>query len=205
MKFPCTQFIKCASTDQTRYVLNGAYFDVENERLVVTDGRWMVLLPVVVEEGDVSGIAPTESVVEAMRLAKKTKGTGPDGALAGIKLNGCVELRNGAKFDKVEGVYPNYSQVIPDYVRIRMKSNRTEAERMTLDSGLAERTNISFDARLLHEMAQAMGSDSVTLELVKSRKEEGGVDSLEVIVVRPGSGKDAVVGSVGVLMPMRMS
>lgn len=205
MKFPTTKFITCASTDQTRYVLNGAYFDVENKRLVVTDGRRMVLLPVEVEPGDVSGIVPTEAVTEALRLAKKSKGTGPDGGLAGISINGVVKLRNGAEFPKVDGVYPNYNQVIPDYVKLRMQEKRTEGEQATVDGSLNERTTVAFNARLLFEIAQAMGSDSVVLELVKSKKECAGVDPNEIIVARPASDKESVHGAVGVLMPMRLS
>lgn len=208
MKFPTTKFIACASTDQTRYVLNGAYFDVENKRLVVTDGRRMVLLPAEPEPGDVSGIVPTEAVTEALRLAKKPKGkkTGsdPDGGLAGITINGVVKLRNGAEFPKVEGIYPNYAQVIPDYVKLRMQEKRTEEEQTVVDRALDERTTIAFNARMLFEMAQAMGSDSVVLEMVKSKDGGGGVNPMPEIVVRPGN-NEAVHGAVGVLMPMRMS
>ncbi len=136
-----------ASTDETRYVLNGIFFSLKEHKLtaVATDGRRLALTD---EEAEIEGgvsvefIIPTKAVTELARL---------------LQDKGTVELRyteNQAAFKLldeagkatvvttklVEGTYPNYQQVIPRECKERVTLVREEflhalrrAEIMTSD------------------------------------------------------------------------
>jgi DNA polymerase-3 subunit beta len=144
------------STDETRYVLNGAFFSLKEDKvtLVATDGRRLALA-----EEDLNGatgtagdfIVPTKAINELNRLLQPT---------------GSVEIRftdNQAAFDMkddkgfsillisklVEGNYPNYRQVIPAETKERISLVREEllqalhrAEYMTSDK--ANSVRLSF-------------------------------------------------------------
>ncbi|MBM3823597.1 MAG: DNA polymerase III subunit beta [Verrucomicrobia bacterium] len=120
------------STDETRFVLNGIYCSLRDQKLtmVATDGRRLALTD---EEVDVSGdavdmILPIKAINELSRLLQPT---------------GQVEIQvreNQAAFrildEKgfevmlitrlVEGNYPNYRQVIPSEAKERIRFAREE-------------------------------------------------------------------------------
>lgn len=136
-----------ASTDETRYVLNGLFFSLKDHKVtaVATDGRRLALTD---EEADIDSsahaefIVPTKAINELSRL---------------LQDKGNVELRhtdNQAAFAMpneqgggilvttklVEGNYPNYQQVIPRESKERVTLIREEflqalrrAEIMTSD------------------------------------------------------------------------
>lgn len=135
------------STDESRYVLNGIFFSLKENKvaLVATDGRRLALTEGEVEiPADSHGdfIVPTMAINELGRLLQET---------------GRVELRfgeNQASFTLlgengldtviisklVEGAYPNYRQVIPAEPQERLALPREEflqalrrAEIMTSD------------------------------------------------------------------------
>ena len=88
-------FINTAiSTDETRYSLCAAYFDAEKMRIVSTDGRRLHVLQL--DEADLANLH-----------------------LAGVP-SGYVKLvpKEGLVIPfKLEGQFPNYEKVIPDYVK----------------------------------------------------------------------------------------
>jgi DNA polymerase III subunit beta len=124
------------STDETRYILNGVYFNFKDGKLalVATDGRRLAMvskeMPV---PGGSSGaiILPAKTVAELLRLLGK-----------GDKLKIAFNERRAAfqidtnkdnsgltdaiyLFSKVvEGNYPNYQQVIPKETHQRIKLER---------------------------------------------------------------------------------
>lgn len=122
-----------ASTDETRYVLNGILFNLREQKLtlVATDGRRLALTDEEVEapqDGQLEMIIPIKTINELNRL------------LAG---NGTVEIRASANqaaitlkdeagftvlviSKLVEGNYPNYRQVIPAECRERIPLMREE-------------------------------------------------------------------------------
>lgn len=158
------------SKDRTRGVLLDANVRLVKGKpaLVATDGRRLVVVPVEAEEKEF-GPVPKEAIqlARAKRQDKKQ-------SVVKMILNGKIELENGWTLPrpKQEGLanYPNVDHVIPEERNTDMK--------------------ICFNAKMLHELAQAMGVEVVTLKfqpngaiLVTAENEE----------------------AYGVLMPCRMS
>jgi DNA polymerase-3 subunit beta len=135
------------STDESRYVLNGIFFSLKDQKMtmVATDGRRLALVDEEVEVSEKSQgefIVPAKAVAELDRL---------------LLEKGDVEIRyaeNQASFNLkdekgssiliitklIEGNYPNYRQVIPNEVKERVSLIREEflhalrrAEIMTSD------------------------------------------------------------------------
>jgi len=122
-----------ASTDESRYVLNGIYISLKDHKMtmVATDGRRLALVDEDVDVSEASQgefIVPTKAVNELNRL---------------LLESGEVEIRyaeNQAAFtlkdDKgssilivtklIEGNYPNYRQVIPSETKERVAVGREE-------------------------------------------------------------------------------
>ena len=121
------------STDETRYVLNGIFVCLKEQKLtfVSTDGRRLALTEEEVElapDNEAEFIIPTKAINELNRL---------------LQANGDVEIRfmeNQASFQLkdekgssvllitklVEGNYPNYKQVIPAEASERVALAREE-------------------------------------------------------------------------------
>ena len=112
--------IYAASMDETRYNLNGAYFEVVADspriRMVATDGHRLSLVERTVGS-DVSGLAsgviiPRKGLVELKRLVDEEDADeielGFEGS-SGLVRKGSVTL----VMRLIEGEFPNYQQVIP--------------------------------------------------------------------------------------------
>ena len=124
------------STDETRYILNGVYFNFRDEKLtlVATDGRRLALIAKEMEVPAANAgaiILPAQTVSELNRLLDK-------GTKVKINFN---ERRAAFQIstDKdtsglidhvylyskvVEGNYPNYQQVVPKETHQRIKLER---------------------------------------------------------------------------------
>ncbi len=124
------------STDETRYILNGVYFNFRDEKLtlVATDGRRLALIAKEMEVPSASAgaiILPAKTVSELNRLLDK-------GSKVKINFNerraafqiatdkdtsGLID--NVYLYSKVvEGNYPNYQQVVPKETHQRIKLER---------------------------------------------------------------------------------
>ena len=165
---------KICSKDATRTTLAAPYLDIDAERfahVIATNGAAMAKVPVEITPEDVAGYVPVGALKEARKLAKRED----ESALA---LNGTAQTSNGATFPREsKETFPNWRQVWP------------KAE---------GKIQLSFDARLLYELAQAMGTEGVTLTF----------DAGEPIAVRPTPTKGctpASFGARGVIMPVRIS
>ena len=135
------------STDETRFVLNGIFFSMRENKvtMVATDGRRLALVDEEVEsigEGVLEFIVPTKAVNELSRLLQ---GTGdvevrPRDNQVAFNLRGEGGITIVVISKLVEGNYPNYRQVIPTQVKERVPVQREEllqalkrAEIMTSD------------------------------------------------------------------------
>jgi DNA polymerase-3 subunit beta len=124
------------STDETRYILNGVYFNFKDGKLslVATDGRRLALVSKempVPEESAGSIILPAKTVAELLRMLGK-------GAQLKVSFNAmkasfqiATEKDTSGLLDSiylyskvVEGNYPNYQQVIPKETHQRIKLER---------------------------------------------------------------------------------
>ncbi len=135
------------STDESRYVLNGIFVSLKENKLtlVATDGRRLALVD---EEVDISEkssgefIVPAKAVSELNRLLQE-KGEveikfGENQASFSLKDDNGLSVLLVTKL--IEGNYPNYRQVIPGEAKERIPLNREEfvqalrrAEIMTSD------------------------------------------------------------------------
>lgn len=165
-----------ASKDVTLQHLMHAHLDAEKKRLVATDGHRMVIVPVTVEKGDDSGSIPVDAIKQARKLAGKSRDE------AQVKANGAIVLESGATMPRPKVDFPPYEQVVPSY-----------------RPGTGGTVTIAFNARYLHELAQALGTEHVELTFKVVRAGARIVDP--IIVGRNGSRYEAK-DPLGVLMPM---
>ncbi len=124
------------STDETRYILNGVYFNFKDGKLVLvaTDGRRLALVgkEMSVPSGSAGAIIlPAKTVAELLRLL----GKGEKLKIAFNERRAAFQIDTGKDtsgltdsiylFSKVvEGNYPNYQQVIPKETHQRIKLER---------------------------------------------------------------------------------
>lgn len=124
------------STDETRYILNGVYFNFKDGKLalVATDGRRLALVAkeLAVPAGSAGAIIlPAKTVAELLRLL----GKGEKLKIAFNERRAAFQIETGKDssgltdsiylFSKVvEGNYPNYQQVIPKETHQRIKLER---------------------------------------------------------------------------------
>lgn len=168
------------STDESRYILNGVYFNFRDGKLslVATDGRRLALLSKDIPTPESAGgaiILPAKTVAELTRLLDK-------GALVKINFNDrraafqiATDKDTSGLIDHiylyskvVEGNYPNYQQVIPKETHQRIKlerelllqcvhraalvcSEKANSVKMKLSSNLLELTAQSPDFGEAHE------------------------------------------------------
>jgi DNA polymerase-3 subunit beta len=181
------------STDETRYILNGVYFNFRDGRLslVATDGRRLALASREMEVPATSAgaiILPAKTVAELARLldkGEKVKINFNDRRCAfqiatGKETGGLVD--SVYLYSKVvEGSYPNYQQVIPKETHQRIKlerelflqcvhraalvcSEKSNSVRIKLSSNLLEITAQSPDFGEAHE-SMAIGYSGPDLQV----------------------------------------
>ena len=167
---------KVLCKDATRHAITETYLDTENGcgSLIATNGKSIAVIPVELEEGDVAGYVATEGIKQARKADKRA-------SFPSLKLNGTLKLSNGVEMPRTTlptgTQFPQWRQVIPK------------------DEGYT--VEFAFDAKLLYELAQAMGSDGVVIRYKADRKP---------LLVRPTplAGCTPCLGSKGVLMPIRI-
>lgn len=104
-----------ASTDETRYVLNGVLLSFKDDKLVVvaTDGRRLALVEKEIEfskDGEAEMILPSKTVNELV----KTLNDEGDLLIKATDSQIAFEFNDMLVVSKlIEGTYPNYRQVIP--------------------------------------------------------------------------------------------
>ncbi|MCX7886712.1 MAG: DNA polymerase III subunit beta [Verrucomicrobiae bacterium] len=115
-----------ASTEESRYVLNGVYFSVKSEKVtaVATDGRRLALAEEECQTSvtkEVGFILPTKAVSELMRLLQ------PSGNVKAAFSDTQISFNMGHTVlvsKLIDGEFPNYRQVIPTESKERVKLER---------------------------------------------------------------------------------
>lgn len=165
MKFINRNIEGAAAKKDVRYVINGVYLAAAASALVATDGH--ILASIHVDEpGTKSGIIPREAIKHARELNKKA----PQMYVSDYK----VTTDSGAKFDLIDGKYPDYKRVLPE-------------EKPTVE--------IALDAKLLLALAKALSPTSTGVKLQIS-------DGKSAVLVKPGD--PAHEDDYGLIMPMRI-
>jgi DNA polymerase-3 subunit beta len=160
------------STDETRYILNGVYFNFKDGKLslVATDGRRLALISKEMEVPAASAgsiILPAKTVNEVLRMldkGEKLKVAFND-RRAAFQIN--TERDTSGLVDSiylyskvVEGNYPNYNQVIPKETHQRIKLERELFQQCVHRAALvcSEKSNsvkIKLSSNLLEITAQS--------------------------------------------------
>lgn len=172
------------STDETRYIMNGVFFNFENNRLTLaaTDGRRLAVISKdveVTEENTGSLILPAKTVSEVERLL----GQGDTVRIAFNDRQVAFEISSAKESDDkglmdniylvskvVEGKYPNYRQVIPKETDQHFKVNRESlltcvrrASLVTTDKNHAIKVHMHENTLEITGESQEFGNSSVTL------------------------------------------
>lgn len=167
------QVEKVTSSDRTRPVLSHAF--LSGETLIATDGKAMIQLPVERSEGDEDGFVTVEALKAARKEAKRAD------ALE-LKANGCLALPSGASFPR------------PIEARIGRWPNCQAVWAPVWEKPVAMR--IAFSAELLANLAEAMGTEGVVLEIVSE------TDAIRVLPTSTRKSSPVVLGAKGILMPI---
>lgn len=180
MKVPNTKFEKCADPKGGRPNLREPWLDVDKERLVATNGHVMVVIPVEVDENDVTGHVPMDAVKAARKVTKHD----PELYMEAKHANAY-----GGRYPRGDlGKYPDVDQIIEP-----------------LPKGEGE-ADIVLDAKMLYDLAQALmtckTTESARVRLYFKRDEKGDVDKTSAIRVEP-MGPNVAAGAFGVIMPCR--
>ncbi|MBC7367605.1 MAG: DNA polymerase III subunit beta [Undibacterium sp.] len=124
------------STDETRYILNGVYFNFRDEKLtlVATDGRRLALIAKEMEVPAASAgaiILPAKTVSELNRLLDKGTKVKINFTDRRAAFQIATDKDTSGLIDHVylyskvvEGNYPNYQQVVPKETHQRIKLER---------------------------------------------------------------------------------
>lgn len=116
-----------ASTDETRYALNGVLFSFKGDKLttVTTDGRRLALVEQEVEfptEAEMDVIVPSKAVAELLRSLPDEE---TNVKIHATKNQIAFEFGDVLIVSKlIEGTYPNFKQVIPSQCEERITIER---------------------------------------------------------------------------------
>ena len=183
---------KCAAKDQGRYAMNGvalANLGKHGTCLTATDGMAAVVIPVQITEGALNGrplilsIETAKAATDAVRKASKHMVYPCEVSVNPTAANAetlCLGNRTSGLL--LDGEFPRVEGVIPP-----MKKER----------------RLSFNVKLLYQLAQAMGVEELTLHVPKFR--EGCVR--DAIYVQPGKCPHQTEDGrrpFGVIMPMTL-
>ncbi|MDR3049777.1 MAG: DNA polymerase III subunit beta [Elusimicrobiota bacterium] len=175
-----------ASKDPQRYILNGIYTLIEDEtlKMVSTDGRRLAYISVkgIGAKVKAKAIVPTKAVNDILRLISS------EIKAEGIKV-GLSENLVAVEFDDIiltsvliEGLFPNYEQVIPKKtvfkVELRTQETLKAVKQMALltnEKSAADRSSavkFAFGGNLLTISASTAGLGSGDVEIPIEYKED---------------------------------
>ena len=107
MNYPDTKIEVLCSPHDSRRALHYPHLDAAHSRIVSTNGCAIALIPVHVEENDVSGPIPIDAIKAARSLADK------QGACK-LTLSGAATADNGATYARGDDTLFEYDRVIRD-------------------------------------------------------------------------------------------
>jgi DNA polymerase-3 subunit beta len=169
------------STDESRFVLNGIYFSLKDNKLILvaTDGRRLALCEEELEvspDNQADFILPTKAINELTRLLQgggtvEVKFTENQASFSTVPaVEGGVSAILVTKL--VDGVYPNYRQVIPAEPLERVPLNREEflkalrlAEIMTTDKQNSVKLTFSRNQLAITANAPEVGEARQTVAI----------------------------------------
>jgi DNA polymerase-3 subunit beta len=169
-----------ASTDETRFILNGNLLSFKNDKLVVvaTDGRRLALSEQEVEfpkEAEAEIVIPTKALNELLKIMA---GEGPM-KIHAVKNQIAFEIGDNLMVTKlIEGQYPNFRQVIPAHSEQRIAVERemllTAIRRVSLlisDKSYSVKLKFGKNKLVISASAPDVGEAEESLPIKYSGKE----------------------------------
>lgn len=187
MKLPKNCKIElAASKNKIRPSIGAPYLEIRESgsRVCATNGAILAVIPVETEEGETSGYLS----IDALKAARKTRDEHAE-----IYCNGSLQVKNGATF-------PRHGEEMrfPDVDAVTVPPNE--------EIHGCKRVKLLIDTVLLSSLADAIGSECVTLWLQAEEGRDGLVVDRPIRVepmsdgrARPPACRDAF----GVIMPIR--
>lgn len=176
IKFPKSSKIeKLVSSDATQRVLANPWLDTERGVILSSSGQNAIILPVTVEEGDVSGPIPLVALKEIRK----------DGSSLKCTKEYCI-LPSGAAHPR-EQQFTQY----PPIEKLVSPSSHASME-------------VSLNAKLLSELAQGMGTDVIKLR-IQIDDASGDLAEGAPYIVMPHPTEPHVDGAMGALLPYRVA
>lgn len=169
------------SKDSQRYVLNGVYFIVEEGslKMVATDGRRLAYVMTEGIDAKIKGkaIVPTKAVSDILRLISAENKT--EDVKIGIADNQCAVEIGDITFlsTLIEGIFPNYEQVIPKKTESRIKLSVKDTlsavkqmalltgDRLSSDRSAAVKFYFSPNILRISASTAGLGSGEVEVEI----------------------------------------
>lgn len=180
MKLPKNAKIEAVcSTDETREVITHPYLEIKDgtARVIATNGRAIVAIPVEVEDGEESGWVSIPALAAARKACASR---GPEKDMASVHCNGTCRTATAdfpRPFKDDAMTFPNYRQCIP---------NEDQKGIMKL----------SFDVNLLAAVVKAAGGTGIV------RVYQPQDDPLAPMTLSIDGAKD---GTLAIVMPCRAS
>ncbi|MDR3306195.1 MAG: DNA polymerase III subunit beta [Endomicrobium sp.] len=178
-----------ASKDAQRYALNGVYFILEENifKMAATDGRRLAYVTANEIQGinlqtKIKAIVPTKAVTDILRLLSSDMKA--EEIKIGITSNQiALEIEDITFLSTlIEGVFPNYEQVIPKAseikVKLNVKNTLTSVKQMALltadkiSSDRSSAVKFYFNSNVLRISASTAGLGSGEVELEIDYKAE---------------------------------
>ena len=170
------------STDETRHVLNGILFAVNDGelRMVATDGRRLALISRDGAEKKSAArvIIPSKAINELLRLLALSEAQEEDWVQIAPSQNQIAfkwmnsEQENVIVSRVIDGTFPNYDQVIPKSKEIELKINRSEilsavrrASLFAQDRGGSVKFSLAKKVLKISANAQGVGEEEEELEV----------------------------------------
>ena len=169
-----------ASLDETRRVLNGVLLAFKENKLtmVATDGRRLALVD---HEIEVSPEAETEMILPTKAVAELVRMLGNEGEVKIYAQKNLAVFESGTTVMSsklVDGVYPNYRQVIPGGCDERVSIDREElleavgrVSVVATDKSNAVRMTFSANQLMLYLNSQGVGESYETIAVKYSGRE----------------------------------
>jgi DNA polymerase-3 subunit beta len=177
-----------ASKDAQRYVLNGVYFILEENtlKIVATDGRRLAYANVNevkgIKQTKIKVIVPTKAITDMLRLlSSDIKAEDIKIGITGNQI--ALEIEDITFLSTlIEGIFPNYEQVIPKTSEIKVKLNVKDtlsavkqmslltADKISL--GRSSAVKFYFNSNILRISASTAGLGSGEVEIEIDYKDE---------------------------------
>lgn len=168
-----------ASSDETRFVLNGVMLSLKDHAvtIVATDGRRLALAE---EQVDIPSSSHGECIIPIKTIQELSRqlGTGDIDILLGTNQV-CFKMpRTEITSKLIEGVFPNYKQVIPQDAKERITLMREEflgalrrASIMTGDKGSSVKIQLSKNTLLITANSPDVGESMESMAINYQGKE----------------------------------